>query len=264
VGTEARDPITEVRPGDRWLVVVAHPDDETFGCGSLIVHGARGGADITVTCATRGEEGERTDQIPPDADLGTVREEELRTAAAILGVREVVVLDHRDSGFDGPLPVGALCASPRAVLADLVVDQVGRLDPVVVVVIDARDGHRDHEHVRLAVHEALARPGVAPQATFVEVALSNRLMRRWAAETEESDPGSPYLRIDPDRLGTPDELITDWLDVSHLLDVRLAAIAAHRSQDSPFEDLSPALRRDLLAETALIRVARPERPPARR
>jgi hypothetical protein len=39
----ARDRPLDVRPGDRRLVAVAHPDDESFGCGSTIAHAADGG-----------------------------------------------------------------------------------------------------------------------------------------------------------------------------------------------------------------------------
>ena len=55
-----RDPLRDVHRGDRWMVIVAHPDDEAFGCGSLIAHAASSGADVTVVCATRGEAGEAT------------------------------------------------------------------------------------------------------------------------------------------------------------------------------------------------------------
>ena len=42
----------------RLMVVVAHPDDESFGCGSTLLHAAAAGARTAVVCATRGEAGE--------------------------------------------------------------------------------------------------------------------------------------------------------------------------------------------------------------
>ena len=65
------------------LVVVAHPDDETFGLGSLLAYAAARGVETVVACATRGELGE----IAPgcgvaQSELGAVREAELRAATA--------------------------------------------------------------------------------------------------------------------------------------------------------------------------------------
>ncbi|HEV2071149.1 MAG TPA: PIG-L family deacetylase, partial [Acidimicrobiales bacterium] len=92
--------------GRRLLVVVAHPDDETFGCGSLIADAALGGAEVTVCCATRGEAGELAAGCDvPSGSLGGWREQELRDAARVLGVSDVVLLDFVDSGVDGePAP----------------------------------------------------------------------------------------------------------------------------------------------------------------
>ncbi|HQA14240.1 MAG TPA: PIG-L family deacetylase, partial [Ornithinibacter sp.] len=37
------------------LVVVAHPDDESFALGALIDRSVRLGAEVSVLCLTRGE-----------------------------------------------------------------------------------------------------------------------------------------------------------------------------------------------------------------
>jgi N-acetyl-1-D-myo-inositol-2-amino-2-deoxy-alpha-D-glucopyranoside deacetylase len=243
-----RDPILEVAADDRWLVVVAHPDDETFGCGSLIADVARAGGQVTVVCATRGEAGERTPAIPADADLGAVRESELRAAADLLGATQVELLSYADSGFDGDLPPSSLCAAPVEEITATVVEIVNRVEPLVVVVLDGSDGHRDHLRLRRCVHGALDVAG-DPGISMIETCLPNHLMRRWLEEMREAHPETAYHGIDPDAFGTPDGHVTDVLDHSAVLDLREEAIALHRSQRSPFEGLSAGLRRAFLADT---------------
>ena len=70
--------------GQHLVVVVAHPDDETFGCGSLIADSSANAAQVTVICATRGEGGARVaDPTTDHLSLGEVREQELRAAAVV-------------------------------------------------------------------------------------------------------------------------------------------------------------------------------------
>lgn len=235
--------------GQHLVVVVAHPDDETFGCGSLIAQASAAGARVTVVCATRGEAGERTPDAATDhLPLGEVREQELRDAAAVLGVHRVELLDYADSGWDGPLPAGALCGSTVAALAADLGDRLTLLEPDVVLIVDGSDGHRDHRHVREAVETAVTR-SAAPMR-LVRACLSNQLMRRWVDEMRSRGSEAVYLDLDVDSLGTPDAQLTA-IDVGAQLAVRERAIACHRSQHSPYDDLSPDLRHAFLA-TAFI------------
>ena len=95
------------------MVVVAHPDDETFGTGSVIAAAAAAGARVVVCCATRGEAGEDTSGTTSGPDeLARVREGELRAAGRVLGVSEIVLLDFADSGMAGDMPPNALAAVP--------------------------------------------------------------------------------------------------------------------------------------------------------
>jgi LmbE family N-acetylglucosaminyl deacetylase len=235
----------------RLLVVVAHPDDESFGCGSVLAHAAACGYDTAVLCATRGEAGES--RVPTD-DLASQREAELREAARILGVADVRLLAHADSGMDGvPAPGTLAAADPAAVAAEIraIVDD---LRPDVVVTLDASDGHRDHAVVRDATLVAVDGATHAPTATYLWC-LARSSMSRWAEHQRAVGGGDAYLAIG--ELGTPDDEITTTVDVRAHLDLRWRAIRAHASQASPYDDLPSELQEDFLG-TDRYRLARGE------
>lgn len=236
--------------GEHLVVVVAHPDDETFGCGSLIAQASAAGARVSVLCATRGGAGERVpDPITDRWPLGLVREVELNQAARVLGVGTVALLGYRDSGFDGDAHPRSLVAAPLAEVARDLEGRLADLEPDVVLTLDGSDGHRDHVHLRDAL--ALAVAGLDRRPRLVHSSLANSLMRRWVEERAGSD--TAYLALDLDGLGRPDADLTA-VDTSAVLAVREEAIACHRSQASPYDGLSPELRRAFLTVDHVVEV----------
>ncbi|WP_148573376.1 PIG-L deacetylase family protein [Nocardioides caldifontis] len=238
-----------LRPGARLQVVVAHPDDETFGCGSLLLLAAAAGVTTAVCCATRGEAGEPAPGTTlPEGGLGVLRERELHDAAGLLGVGEVTLLGFRDSGMDGPADGSTLVGAAYDEVRDAVAAAVDGFAPDVVVTLDASDGHRDHARIRDAAVEVAAARGVPAYLHC----LSRSTMERWAAFMAAGDPTSPYLSLGP--LGTPDDQLTDRLDTTAHRDARWRAIRAHRSQTSPFEGLPDGLADEFLCTEHLMRV----------
>jgi len=241
----------------RLLVVVAHPDDETFGCGSVLLHAAARGAVTAVCCATRGEAGEPAPGSGVTVErLAAVRDAELRAAARALGVSRVVLLDHRDSAMDGEPASGALVAAPLQAVAADITGVIDDLRPHVVVTLDAADGHRDHAHVRDATLLAVTRSSWPVPRVYLQC-LARSLLRRWADHMATVQPDSPYLDVDGLGLGTPDEQITTVIDSTAHLPARLAAISEHRSQTSPFAALPDDVSHDFLAVDRLRRVLPP-------
>jgi N-acetyl-1-D-myo-inositol-2-amino-2-deoxy-alpha-D-glucopyranoside deacetylase len=228
--------------GQHLVVVVAHPDDESFGCGSLIAQAVLAGARVTVVCATRGEAGQRRPDPSTDAwPLGLLREAELCQAAIVLGVDDVDLLDLVDSGFSGQPPRGALISMPVDELAALIHERLVALQPDVVLTLDGSDGHRDHVHLRDAIGAAVARMDQLPRV--VHSCMARSLMTAWAREIGRREPHREHLTVE--QLGRPDDQLT-VIDTSDVVAIREQAIACHLSQPSPFDALPPALRRSFL------------------
>ncbi len=237
------------------LCTVAHPDDESFGMGSVLAMAATGGARVVVICATRGESGDdATGQSRTTTELGAARELELRRAAQELGLAEVEVLDFADSGWDGPTPAGALVDGGHAVV-DVVLQALTRHQPQVVVTMDpsGSDGHRDHAAIGAATTAAFwqYRPA-SGSASLYHWCLVRSLMDRWAAERGLEAgvyAAQPLGRLDAD--------VTTLLDTSALLESRRSAIKAHATQASPFNGLSADVEIAFLTKDHLIRVVPP-------
>jgi N-acetylglucosamine malate deacetylase 2 len=235
------------------LVVVAHPDDETFGTGSVIAAAVARGARVVVCCATRGEAGVDTSGTTSSREeLAAVREQELRSAAKVLGVSDLVLLDFADSDMQGDMPPNALAAVPLEHVLDEVAGVIEQVAPDVVVTFDfaALDDHRDHtrigEAATLAFHR-VAKPG----ARLYHWTLAREVMDEWMAELKAAGVLEAYHEME---LGRPLTDVTTIVDVGHVVDTRRAAIAEHRTQTSPFTGVSDDLEARLLARDYFVRV----------
>lgn len=123
----------------RLMCILAHPDDESLGTGGILARYAAEGVATFLVTATRGQHGWQGNAAayPGSQALGQMREAELRAAAQVLGLREVVFLDYQDGELDR--------ANPAEAIGQLVA-HVRRVRPDVVVTFDPTGlyGHPDH------------------------------------------------------------------------------------------------------------------------
>ncbi|AZQ78028.1 PIG-L family deacetylase [Flaviflexus ciconiae] len=77
------------------LVVVAHPDDESFGLGAIIDAFAQNGAEVDVLCFTQGE----ASTLGAAPNLAEIRADELHAAAQEIGAASTRLLDLPDGGL---------------------------------------------------------------------------------------------------------------------------------------------------------------------
>ncbi len=104
---------------ERAVAVVAHPDDLEYGAASAIARWARQGKTVCYLLATRGEAG--IAGMAP-AEVAPLRVEEERRSAAVVGVTDVVFLDHVDGLVEYGIPLRRdLAAAFRRLRPDVVI-----------------------------------------------------------------------------------------------------------------------------------------------
>jgi LmbE family N-acetylglucosaminyl deacetylase len=132
-------PLMSRSQAQRLMAVLAHPDDESLAIGGALARYAAEGVEIHVVTATRGERGRyfSNENRPSDAEVGRVREGELRAAARELGVSDVTLLGYHD---------GELAQADSLEAIARIVDALRHARPEVVVTFDpfGAYGHPDH------------------------------------------------------------------------------------------------------------------------
>ncbi|PWI57389.1 bacillithiol biosynthesis deacetylase BshB2 [Sulfoacidibacillus thermotolerans] len=193
------------------LAVFPHPDDETFGKAGTIALYTKAGIPVTLICGTLGQLGRNMGKpfFATRETLPTIREKELRDACAILGIKDLRLLGLRDKTVE--------FEDPEA-LADRIETVLRELSPSVVMTYYPEHGvHPDHDGLSRATVHAVKR---LPQAQRPVIY------------------GSAVTKNAVEALGSPDIVN----DVSEVLEIKLAAMRAHRSQS---EAMMEKIERDL-------------------
>jgi N-acetylglucosamine malate deacetylase 2 len=198
------------------LLILAHPDDESFMAAGTVRALVSRGVRVALVCATRGEQGSVGE--PPLAtrdELPALRERELRAACDILGVELVALLDYHDR---------QLADAPVDAVRSALVGAIRRERPRVVLTFDPHGvtGHPDHLAIfRFALDAVTA---AADDRWLPSLGPAHRVRRVvWPGAIE------PWVEWRPDVLAeTPG--VDFVIDVAAQRDAKAAALRAHRTQ----------------------------------
>jgi LmbE family N-acetylglucosaminyl deacetylase len=210
--------------------VVAHPDDDTFGCsGTVALHADNPDLRFVLVHVTSGEKGEIADpSLATPETLGAVREEEDRRSWAALG-RE----PDRHEWLR--YPDHDVAAQPVGELIDRIAEILREERPDVVMTFgpDGVSGHPDHIAVGMATSEAFERlraEGLGGFRRLLHHALPQSLLDAWNEQlvAQGKEPLDPTQLYQP--RGVPDEEIGVQVDCTPVIDRKLAAVREHATQ----------------------------------
>jgi LmbE family N-acetylglucosaminyl deacetylase len=197
------------------LGVWAHPDDEAYLTAGLMAEFRGRGDRVVVITATLGERGTSDPVAWPPERLAVLREHELRTSLAAVGVDELHLLGYMDGECtwnDGTDRIAEL-------MAEIAPDLIVTFGP------DGMTGHPDHRAVSAWTTDAwrVARP----QADLWYATLGTDYYAQWGALSDHvglwAEQPSPPCTADH-------ELAARVTLDNESLDRKLAALQAHASQ----------------------------------
>ncbi len=168
---------------NRMLVILVHPDDESFAVGGTLAKYADHGIQVILLTATRGEIG-----IPGLAPgkAGAIREQELRRAAEHLGI-EFHFLDYQD---------GELSQEDSWKFLSHIAGWIDTMRPQVILTFgpDGVSGHPDHVTISNIVTQAVRKffPGVC----LLYIAPSEATVMGCGVMTSSADLKGALISVD--------------------------------------------------------------------
>lgn len=183
----------------RILVVLPHPDDESFGLSGTLAKEIHSGTQVTYACLTLGEMG-RNMGVPPFANRVTlkhIRKDELEESCRAIGIQDVRMLGFHDKTIE---------FEDRALLDEKIGGLLEEVRPSMVYTFyPGFSVHPDHDACGAAVIRCVGRLPEKERPPVRCIAFARNL--------EQS-------------IGQPDVV----LDVRETLQHKLASIRAHRTQ----------------------------------
>ncbi len=185
------------------MVVTPHPDDAEFGVAGSVVHWVRDGKQVIYVVCTNGDKG-TSDPNVKQGELVKTREAEQRAAAEMLGVREVIFLGYPDQSLED---------TPE--FRKEIVRMIRQYKPDTVVTADPYRRylwHRDHRITGQVVLDAVfpyARDLYAYPDLIEEGLEPHKVIEVLLWASEEPNYSS---------------------DITDTFDIKMAALACHKSQ----------------------------------
>jgi LmbE family N-acetylglucosaminyl deacetylase len=209
------------------LVVMAHPDDESMGCGGIIVRHTRAGVQTHLVCATYGEAG-WTGKPPgtKEEDLAEIRAAELERAAHALGLSRVELWDYPD---------GSVSVSDRQEITQRIWEEITRWRPRAVIGWgpDGGYGHPDHIAVGACTDAAVMAMAEGDRPALYHLAFDKQLADFYREAVRLAGSGAAPQLVVQDAVDVVIELHADEVMM------KLRAIDCHASQ---LEDWRIAIR----------------------
>ena len=186
------------------LVLAPHPDDAEFYAGGTLAKMIAAGATVTIVIATNGDKGSFELEA---TRLAEVRRMEALRAASLLGVREVLFLDHVDGELDR-LPPGHLRGQFMRTIRQQRPDVLFTFDPFAPF-----EDHPDHRAVAFAALEA---------ASFAPYPLHH---------PEQIEEGSAVHQVAEAYFFAKHPMYANKaVDIGETLELKIAALQEHKSQ----------------------------------
>ncbi len=208
---------------ERVLVVTPHPDDAELWCAGTVARWTGGGASVHYLVCTDGGKGS-VDRKLTGSQLALTRRQEQLAAGQVLGVREVLWLDHQDGELED-----------TADFRKEIVRQIRRIRPDVVLCPEPYRRnlawHRDHRVAGQVTLDAVF-PWARDHLHFLDL---------WAQEGLEPHKTGMVLFWGA-------ELPNTYVDIGESIGVKVQAVLAHPSQLGSRSEVEVAeLVRDLAA-----------------